>query len=114
MGWLEAVILGIVQGLTEFLPISSSAHVLIVSRLFGWGDPGAAFTAVTQIGTEIAVLVYFRRDLARIASTWSPPSPPRAPPPSGATFVSPRACFDLGVCSWRSVECVSALVSRAR
>ena len=70
MGWLEAVILGIVQGLTEFLPISSSAHVLIVSRLFGWGDPGAAFTAVTQIGTEIAVLVYFRRDLARIASTW--------------------------------------------
>ena len=70
MGWLEAVILGVVQGLTEFLPISSSAHVLIVSRLFGWGDPGAAFTAVTQIGTEIAVLIYFRRDLARILSTW--------------------------------------------
>ena len=70
IGWLEAVILGVVQGLTEFLPISSSAHVLIVSRLFGWGDPGAAFTAVTQIGTEIAVLIYFRRDLARILSTW--------------------------------------------
>ena len=50
MGWLEAVILGIVQGLTEFLPISSSAHVLIVSRLFGWGDPGAAFTAVRGRG----------------------------------------------------------------
>jgi len=70
IGWLEAVILGVVQGLTEFLPISSSAHVLIVSQLFGWGDPGAAFTAVTQIGTEIAVLIYFRRDLARILSTW--------------------------------------------
>ena len=70
MGWLEAAILGVVQGLTEFLPISSSGHVLIVSRLFGWGDPGAAFTAVTQIGTEIAVLIYFRRDLARILSTW--------------------------------------------
>ena len=70
MGWLEAAILGVVQGLTEFLPISSSGHVLIVSRLFGWGDPGAAFTAVTQIGTETAVLIYFRRDLARILSTW--------------------------------------------
>ena len=70
MGWLEAAILGVVQGLTEFLPISSSGHVLIVSRLFGWSDPGAAFTAVTQIGTEIAVLIYFRRDLARILSTW--------------------------------------------
>ncbi len=70
IGWLEAVILGVVQGLTEFLPISSSAHILIVSRLFGWGDAGAAFTAVTQIGTEIAVLIYFRRDLARILSTW--------------------------------------------
>ena len=70
IGWLEAVILGVVQGLTEFLPISSSAHVLIVSQLFGWGDPGAAFTAVPQIGTEIPWLFYFRRDLARILSTW--------------------------------------------
>ena len=52
IGWFEAVVLGIVQGLTEFLPISSSAHLLIVSQLFGWEDPGAAFTAVTQIGTE--------------------------------------------------------------
>lgn len=70
MSWFEAIVLGIVQGLTEFLPISSSAHILIVSRLFGWGDPGAAFTAVSQIGTETAVLIYFRRDIARIASTW--------------------------------------------
>ena len=58
------------QGLTEFLPISSSAHVLIISQLFGWQDPGAAFTAVTQIGTEMAVIIYFRHDIARIVSTW--------------------------------------------
>ncbi len=70
MSWFEAVVLGVVQGLTEFLPISSSAHILIVSRLFGWGDPGAAFTAVSQIGTEAAVLIYFRRDIARILSAW--------------------------------------------
>lgn len=70
MSWFEAIVLGLVQGLTEFLPISSSAHILIVSRLFGWGDPGAAFTAVSQIGTEIAVLIYFRRDIARIITTW--------------------------------------------
>jgi undecaprenyl-diphosphatase len=71
MGWIEALILGVVQGLTEFLPVSSSAHILIVSQLFGWEDPGAAFTAVTQIGTELAVLLYFRKDLVRIISTWA-------------------------------------------
>ena len=70
ISWFEAVVLGVVQGLTEFLPISSSAHILIVSQLFGWQDPGAAFTAVTQIGTEIAVLVYFRRDIVRIVRAW--------------------------------------------
>lgn len=70
IGWFEAVVLGVVQGLTEFLPISSSAHLLIVSEFFGWPDPGAAFTAVSQIGTEVAVLVYFRKDLARIGTTW--------------------------------------------
>ena len=66
MSWFEALCLGVVQGLTEFLPISSSAHQLIVGRLANWGDPGAAFTAVTQIGTEVAVLVYFRHDLLRL------------------------------------------------
>lgn len=71
MDLLQAVILGIVQGLTEFLPISSSAHVLIVPALLGWGDPGAAFTAVIQIGTLVAVLAYFRRDIARIARAWT-------------------------------------------
>lgn len=70
MGWLESIILGLVQGLTEFLPISSSAHILIISQLFHWQDPGAAFTAVTQIGTECAVLIYFRSDIARIVRTW--------------------------------------------
>jgi undecaprenyl-diphosphatase len=70
ISWFESIILGIVQGLTEFLPISSSAHIFIVSQLFGWQDPGAAFTAVTQIGTELAVILYFRKDIARIISVW--------------------------------------------
>ena len=70
MNLLEAIVLGIVQGLTEFLPISSSAHQRIVPALLGWGDPGAAFTAVTQLGTEAAVLIFFRRDLWSIATTW--------------------------------------------
>ncbi|WP_435768740.1 undecaprenyl-diphosphate phosphatase [Nocardioides sp. SYSU DS0651] len=69
--FLQAVFLGILQGLTEFLPISSSAHLRIFPELFGWGDPGAAFTAVIQIGTELAVLLYFRKDIWRIASTWT-------------------------------------------
>lgn len=71
MTWLEAVVLGVIQGLTEFLPISSSAHLLIVSQLLGWGDPGAAFTAVSQIGTECAVIVYFRREIAAILRAWA-------------------------------------------
>jgi len=70
VGWVEAVVLGLVQGLTEFLPISSSAHLRIVGEAFGWGDPGAAFTAITQIGTELAVLIYFRKDIGRIISAW--------------------------------------------
>ncbi|GAA1535553.1 undecaprenyl-diphosphate phosphatase [Nocardioides humi] len=68
--FLQAVFLGVLQGLTEFLPISSSAHLRIFPELFGWGDPGAAFTAVIQIGTELAVLVYFRKDIWRIARAW--------------------------------------------
>jgi undecaprenyl-diphosphatase len=66
----KAVVLGTLQGLTEFLPISSSAHLRIFPELFGWGDPGAAFTAVIQIGTELAVLIYFRKDIWRIGSAW--------------------------------------------
>jgi undecaprenyl-diphosphatase len=67
---LEALLLGIVQGLTEFLPISSTAHLRIVPAFFGWDDPGAAFTAVIQLGTMAAVLVYFRADLWRITAAW--------------------------------------------
>jgi len=63
---LEAIVLGLVQGLTEFLPISSSGHLLVVPAAFGWEDPGAAFTAIIQLGTIAAVLAYFRDDLARI------------------------------------------------
>jgi undecaprenyl-diphosphatase len=70
LDFLKAVFLGVLQGLTEFLPISSSAHLRIFPELFGWGDPGAAFTAVIQIGTELAVLLYFRKDIWRIGSTW--------------------------------------------
>src|SRR4051794_28570585 len=67
MGTIEAIVLGLVQGLTEFLPISSTAHLRIVPAFVGWDDPGAAFTAVTQLGTMAAVLLYFRHDLWRIA-----------------------------------------------
>ncbi|USR78674.1 undecaprenyl-diphosphate phosphatase [Arcanobacterium pinnipediorum] len=71
MGIFEAIILGIVQGLTEFLPISSSAHLRIVGDLFpGLGDPGVTFTAVTQIGTEAAVVLYFWKDIVRIITAW--------------------------------------------
>ena len=71
MTWIEAIILGLVQGLTEFLPISSSAHIRIVGEFLpSAADPGAAFTAITQIGTELAVLIYFWRDITRIISRW--------------------------------------------
>lgn len=70
MSLIEAIVLGVLQGLTEFLPISSSAHQLIVPAMLGWEDPGAAFTAVTQLGTEAAVLIYFRNDIWSIATVW--------------------------------------------
>ena len=70
MSVIEAIVLGIVQGLTEFLPISSTAHLRVVPAFAGWEDPGAAFTAVTQLGTLAAVLLYFRRDLWSIGRGW--------------------------------------------
>ncbi|MDY0910371.1 undecaprenyl-diphosphate phosphatase [Microbacterium sp. CFBP9034] len=71
MQLLEAILLGLVQGLTEFLPISSSAHLRIVGEFLPSAtDPGATFTAITQIGTEVAVLVYFWKTITRIVSTW--------------------------------------------
>ncbi|WP_108987836.1 undecaprenyl-diphosphate phosphatase [Streptomyces coelicoflavus] len=71
MSWFESLVLGLVQGLTEFLPVSSSAHLRLTAAFSGWHDPGAAFTAITQIGTEAAVLIYFRKDIGRIISAWT-------------------------------------------
>ena len=70
MSLLQSIVLGIVQGLTEFLPISSSAHLRIIPAFFGWSDPGAEFTAIIQLGTMAAVVIYFRRDLWNVATTW--------------------------------------------
>ncbi|CAM5479480.1 Undecaprenyl-diphosphatase OS=Streptomyces tendae OX=1932 GN=uppP PE=3 SV=1 [Streptomyces tendae] len=71
MSWFESLVLGLVQGLTEFLPVSSSAHLRLTAAFSGWHDPGAAFTAITQIGTEAAVLIYFRKDIGRIIAAWT-------------------------------------------
>ncbi len=70
MSWWQVVVLAVVQGLTEFLPVSSSGHLAIVSRLLFDADAGASFTAVTQLGTEVAVVVYFARDIVRIVKAW--------------------------------------------
>jgi len=70
VSWLQVVVLSVVQGLTEFLPVSSSGHLAIVSEAFFGSDAGASFTAVIQIGTEVAVLIYFARDIARILKAW--------------------------------------------
>lgn len=71
MSIFEAIVLGLIQGLTEFLPISSSGHLRVFSAFFGWPDPGAAFTAVSQIGTELAVILFFRKRIWAIISTWT-------------------------------------------
>lgn len=71
VSFIEALVLGLVQGLTEFLPISSSGHLRVIPALAGWDDPGAGFTAVTQLGTLGAVLIYFRHELWSIASSWT-------------------------------------------
>lgn len=71
MGLIQAIVYGIVQGLTEFLPVSSSGHVLVVPALLGWEDPGAGFSAVIQIGTVVAVLIYFRNELWTTLRDWS-------------------------------------------
>jgi len=70
MSWVQVIVLSVVQGLTEFLPVSSSGHLAIVSQMFFRDDAGASFTAVIQIGTEIAVLIYFARDIVRIVKAW--------------------------------------------
>ena len=70
MSWLQVIVLSVVQGLTEFLPVSSSGHLRIVSELFWGEDAGASFTAVIQLGTELAVLVFFAKDIWRILTAW--------------------------------------------
>lgn len=70
MSLLEAVVLGLVQGLTEFLPISSTAHLRVVPALVGWGDPGAAYSAIIQLGTVVAVILYFWKDIVRLFLAW--------------------------------------------
>jgi undecaprenyl-diphosphatase len=70
MDWLQTIVLSVVQGLTEFLPVSSSGHLRIVSELFWGRDAGASFTAVVQLGTELAVLVFFARDIWNIITGW--------------------------------------------
>ncbi|MGZ5364035.1 MAG: undecaprenyl-diphosphate phosphatase [Mycobacterium sp.] len=70
MSWVQVIVLAILQGLTEFLPVSSSGHLAIASRVFFTQDAGASFTAVTQLGTEVAVLIYFARDIGRILKAW--------------------------------------------
>ena len=67
MDWLQALVLGLVQGLTEFLPISSTAHLFVVPYFLGWSDPGAAFSAVIQLGTLLALFIYFAADIRRLA-----------------------------------------------
>ena len=71
MGLIQAIVYGVVQGLTEFLPISSSGHLLVVPAVLGWEDPGAGFTAVIQIGTVAAVLIFFRRELWNALRDWA-------------------------------------------
>jgi undecaprenyl-diphosphatase len=68
MSIIEAIVLGLVQGLTEFIPISSTAHLKLVPELLGWGDPGAAASAVIQFGTILAVILYFSRDILRLTA----------------------------------------------
>ncbi|TXG91229.1 undecaprenyl-diphosphate phosphatase [Rhodococcus rhodnii] len=70
MTWVQTIVLGLVQGLTEFLPISSSGHMRIVSEVFFGTDAGVSFTAVTQLGTEAAVVLYFARDIVTIVRGW--------------------------------------------
>lgn len=70
MDLFQATVYGIVQGLTEFLPISSTAHLRLVPELFGWADPGAAYTAIIQLGTTAAVVAYFAKDIGRVLAAW--------------------------------------------
>src|SRR3954465_3577211 len=90
MSIFEAIVLAVVQGLTEFLPISSTGHLRIVPAFVGWDDPGSAFTAVIQLGTPAAVLIYFREDLWRIAQAWLRSLRRRGPTPDAGENADAR------------------------
>ena len=101
MGFIEAIILGLIQGLTEFLPISSTAHLRIAGEFLPSAtDPGATFTAITQIGTELAVILYFRKDIARILGRWFR----QFRRPKGAHSDAPY-CMQCGVQMQRAGSC---------
>jgi len=70
MTWLEAVILALVQGFTEFLPISSSAHLILPSQILGWSDQGLAFDVAVHVGTLLAIVIYFRREVVQLTGAW--------------------------------------------
>ncbi|MFV0481740.1 MAG: undecaprenyl-diphosphate phosphatase [Campylobacteraceae bacterium] len=70
MGWLEVFVLSVVQGITEFLPVSSSAHLVFIPKLFGWSDQGIAFDVATHLGTLFAVLIYFKKEIVTIVIDW--------------------------------------------
>ena len=70
MDLVQAIVLAIVQGLSEFLPISSSGHLILIPHFFGWSDQGLAFDVAVHLGTLLALLVYFRRQLGTMATAW--------------------------------------------
>src|SRR5438045_5785115 len=94
MSVLQAIVLGLVQGITEFLPISSTAHLRIVPALLGWPDPGSAFSAVIQLGTVAAVIIYFAKDLGRILSAFV--AGLKARQPFGTTDARLAWCVGIG------------------
>ena len=121
MNLIEASALGIVQGITEFLPISSTAHLRVVPALLGWEDPGAAFTAVVQLGTLLAVLVYFAGDMrtmARAALAGLIGGKPLASQEARLAWFIIIGTFPIGLCGlafkkhiegeWRSLYVISA------
>lgn len=121
MTLVEAVVLGVVQGVTEFLPISSTAHLRVVPALLGWEDPGAAFSAVIQLGTLLAVLVYFAGDvctMARAAARGMRSGRPWDSQEARLAWFIVIGTFPIGICGlalkkhieggWRSLYVIAA------
>ena len=107
MDTLQIIILALVQGLTEFLPISSSAHLILVSRLSGWGDEGLALDVATHLGTLISVVFYFRKDLLALATAWLKPQSSTEPERRMAWLIIIGTIPAL-VIGWMSADMVEA------